>query len=174
MRLVTIDRDSDLPIREVVPVMSAVMADLHEICMDGPWDEPPWPTTAWQSLLADPAVYATVVERAGTPCGFAVGRTVMDEGEVLGIGVVPTARRSGIGGRLAADLLERAATRGAERVFLEVAEPNRAARALYHRLGFHSVGRRRHYYRAPDSAIDALTLAISLGPGAAAALTDGS
>ena len=172
MRSVTIDGDPDLPIREALPVMAAVMASLHEICMDGPWDEPAWPTTAWQSLLADPAVHATVVERAGTPCGFAVGRTVLDQGEVLGIGVLPSARRSGIGGRLAADLLDRAATRGAERVFLEVAEPNGAARALYRRLGFQTIGRRQRYYRSSDSAIDALTLAVSLGPRTAAPLTD--
>ena len=174
MKSLVIDVDADLPIREAVPAMAAVLADLHQICMDGPWDERAWPTTAWQSLLADPAVYATVVEQAGTPCGFAVGRTVADEGEVLGIGVLPSSRRSGIGGRLAADLLDRAATRGAKRVFLEVAEPNRAARVLYHRLGFQGVGRRRRYYRAAESAVDALTLSISLGPKTSTTLTDRS
>ena len=59
-----------------------------------------------------------------------------------------------------------AAARGATRVFLEVAEDNLAARALYERTGFVEAGRRPGYYAAADGGRrDALLLALNLtGP----------
>ncbi len=60
--------------------------------------------------------------------------------------------------------LARAARRGdAKRIFLDVAEDNEAARALYHKLGFVEVGRRKRYYqRVGAEPVDALTLAWTL------------
>ncbi|MFA4893699.1 GNAT family N-acetyltransferase, partial [Brevundimonas sp.] len=56
-----------------------------------------------------------------------------------------------------------AAARGARRLFLEVAEDNEAARALYGRAGFSEAGRRPRYYaRADGSRRDALLLALDL------------
>ena len=52
---------------------------------------------------------------------------------------------------------------GAVRLFLEVAEDNVAARALYERAGFGQIGRRKAYYAAPDGGrTDALVLALDL------------
>jgi len=77
--------------------------------------------------------------------------------------VAPNWQRAGV----AAGLLEglaRAARRGdAKRIFLDVAEDNEAARALYQKLGFAEVGRRKRYYqRAGAEPVDALTLAWTL------------
>ena len=58
-------------------------------------------------------------------------------------------------------LLHEAAARGATEVFLEVAESNAAARALYAKAGAQEVGRRRRYYA--DGA-DALILRMALKP----------
>jgi ribosomal-protein-alanine N-acetyltransferase len=60
--------------------------------------------------------------------------------------------------------LSRAARRGdAKRIFLEVAEDNEAALALYRKLGFVELGRRKRYYeRAGSEPVDALTLALTL------------
>ena len=59
--------------------------------------------------------------------------------------------------------LIRASRRGeARKVFLEVAEDNAAARALYAKLGFQEIGRRRAYYKRPGGAVDALTLGLEL------------
>jgi len=49
-----------------------------------------------------------------------------------------------------------AESRGAESMFLEVRESNRAARALYASRGFEEISRRRGYYRTPVE--DALVL----------------
>ena len=84
-----------------------------------------------------------------------------DEAEILTIAVAPAAHRQGIGAALLAAAMAQAALRGAAAMFLEVAEGNAAARALYAAAGFRQSGRRRRYY--PDGA-DALVLRRSLNP----------
>ncbi|MNE73850.1 ribosomal-protein-alanine N-acetyltransferase [compost metagenome] len=85
-----------------------------------------------------------------------------DEAEILTLAVRPSARRSGLGARLVEAAVVRAAALGAERMFLEVAGDNAAARALYARAGFHEAGRRRGYYaRADGSREDALVLSLN-------------
>lgn len=69
-------------------------------------------------------------------------------------------RRAGAGAALLGALMAEAARRGASEAFLEVAESNAAARALYGRIGATEVGRRRRYY--PGGA-DALVLRVDLG-----------
>lgn len=90
--------------------------------------------------------------------GFIVYRIVADEAEIITIGVAPTARRNGI----AAAMLEIAAAdakkRGAKKIFLEVAENNTAARALYSAAGYTQVGVRPKYY----DGIDAILMARQL------------
>lgn len=94
-----------------------------------------------------------------------MGRTAAGEGEVLTLAVRPAARRSGVGRGLMDGLAAEAARRGAEVLFLEVAEPNWPARALYEAMGAALVGRRRRYY--PDGA-DALVLRLALSSYGAA------
>src|SRR5262245_35948914 len=55
---------------------------------------------------------------------------------VGGMGVVPAARRVGLGERLMREILAAAREAGASEVRLEVLEQNVAARALYEKLGF--------------------------------------
>jgi ribosomal-protein-alanine N-acetyltransferase len=93
------------------------------------------------------------------PLGFALGRVQADQAEILTIAVRPGARGQGVGRALLHGLLAEAAKRGALELFLEVAEPNAAARALYAGAGAKEVGRRRRYYA--DGA-DALVLRLSV------------
>jgi ribosomal-protein-alanine N-acetyltransferase len=87
--------------------------------------------------------------------GFVLARVAADEAEILTLAVMPGARRQGHGGALLSGAMAGAAVRGAAAMFLEVAERNAAARALYARAGFTEAGRRRRYYA--DGA-DALVL----------------
>jgi ribosomal-protein-alanine N-acetyltransferase len=99
--------------------------------------------------------------------GMILARVVADEMEVLTLAVDPTARRRGVGTCLLGTAIAWALSGGAATAFLEVAEDNRAAQALYARAGFLPVGRRPRYY--PNGA-DALILRRLLtGPGATAA-----
>jgi len=89
------------------------------------------------------------------PQGFILARVAADEAEILTLAVLPEARRQGVGGTLLAQAMATAAARGASAMFLEAAEHNAAARALYAAAGFAEAGRRKRYY--PDGA-DALVL----------------
>ncbi|MGH9582329.1 MAG: GNAT family N-acetyltransferase [Bryobacteraceae bacterium] len=78
---------------------------------------------------------------------FASGQGVPAEREILNLAVAPAYRRMGI----ATVLLNHELARGGL-YFLEVRESNRAALALYGKIGFVPAGRRPEYYRAPREA----------------------
>jgi len=72
-----------------------------------------------------------------------------NEGELVDIAVAPEHRQKGLGQLLLAALLAEAQNRGAEQIFLEVRESNKAARGLYEKNGFVPIGRRKKYYKNP-------------------------
>ena len=82
--------------------------------------------------------------------GFIIARTVGVEWEIENIAIAGKARRRGLGTRLLSELLDLARARGAESVFLEVRESNRAARALYEKWSFTEDGQRKKYYKDPE------------------------
>ena len=118
----------------------------------------PWTAEAFADLLGQAGVLVL-----GDADGFILIRVVMDEAEILTLAVRPSARRRGLGAALTRAGAAAAASLGAERLFLEVAEDNDAARSLYEGRGFQVIGRRSGYYAAADGGrIDALVM--SLGP----------
>ncbi len=141
-----------------------VIARMHAAC----FDVEPWSEQDVAELLAMPGAIAVLALKGGEPLGFALARVAAEDCELLSIAVLATARRAGIGCGLLHAVFRRAAAAGAARLFLEVAEDNRAARALYRREGFTRIGRRKGYYRRPNGpAGDAVVLAralAALGP----------
>ena len=127
------------------------LAALHATAFDAPWS-----AVEFAQLLDGPGVFAVA-----EPDGFILIRVVADEAEILTLAVRPEARGAGLGGRLVGQGAVRAAQAGARRLFLEVAETNAAARALYARAGFALIGRRRGYYEGGRT--DALVLGLDLG-----------
>lgn len=105
----------------------------------------PWSAREFADLLSQPGVLAI-----HEPDGFILIRVVLDEAEILTLAVIPTARRLGLARRLVEEGAVVATQAGAARLFLEVAEDNTPARALYDRAGFHQIGRRKAYYAAAD------------------------
>lgn len=131
------------------------LADLHARCFTMPR---PWSRDEFADLLASPHVF--LVSR---PQGFALGRVIAGEAELLTIAVAPQARRTGLGHALMRDFEAKARTLAAQEVFLEVAETNTPARALYRAQGYAEAGYRKSYYQAPNGArIDALILRKTL------------
>lgn len=72
----------------------------------------------------------------GEPVGLANLAVREPDAWVGGIGVVPAARRTGVGEALMRALHEEARERAVERVWLEVIVENTGARALYEKLGY--------------------------------------
>ena len=124
----------------------ALLDALYTECLDEPL------AAAMRArLLASPGMWAALAwigtDAGRAAAGFVMARCVAGEAEIVGIGVTRPRRRSGIGGALLEDAIGRAIALGAEAVFLEVAEDNAAAIALYRAAGFAQVGRRPGYYR---------------------------
>ena len=84
------------------------------------------------------------------------------EAHILNLCVSETYRRNGIGKRLLATLMERAAAAGMTDAFLEVRPSNMGAIRLYLSLGFEQVGMRRGYYQAASGREDAAVLRRTL------------
>ena len=92
---------------------------------------------------------------------------VLDELELLIIGVAKAWQRRGLGRKLLSNLIESA--RGTfVCVHLEVRASNAPARALYDALGFEEVGRRRNYYRTESGREDAILMRLDLAGSAGA------
>jgi [ribosomal protein S18]-alanine N-acetyltransferase len=134
------------------------LAALHARCFAAA--PRPWTAREFEEVLAGPGMFLCAIAE-----GFAVGRVAGPEAELLTLAVDPEARRRGLGRWLVAGFEAEAARRGAVDAYLEVAEGNAAARALYAAAGWTGAGRRRGYYAAPGRpAEDALVLRKALAP----------
>jgi ribosomal-protein-alanine N-acetyltransferase len=141
----------------------ALLAMLHAAAADEPWN-----AAEMAALLASPGVSSLVaMADDGAPAAFILCRLAAGEAEILTLASLPGHRRQGLASALllAAEIL--LSDQGASRLFLEVAEDNTAARALYARAGFHGVGRRRAYYARGQERVDALVLRRDLHGAAA-------
>ena len=84
---------------------------------------------------------------------FIVWRIVVDEAEIISIGVAPSARRTGTASALMQIAEQDLKNNGAHTIFLEVDETNTPAIMLYKKCGFENAGRRPHYYENKHDAI---------------------
>lgn len=140
-----------------------VLAALHAACFEDAWSPQSMlevmgspGVRAWLAVVNAPR---SVAPTGLLPVGFAIARAVTDEAELLSIGVLDKYRRQGLAAQLLAQVIEFVAARGVHKLFLEVAEDNPGAQALYARHGFTRVGRRPDYYRGRDGTMTAaLTL----------------
>lgn len=130
---------------------AAVLAALHAATI-----APPWSTATFATLLGQPGVAGWIATADEEPVGLLLARAVADEAEILTLAVLPHWRRRGVAHRLMEQLLAWATSVDAVRLFLEVAEDNVAARALYERSGFALVGRRNDYYAPGNDALSLL------------------
>ena len=89
-------------------------------------------------------------------------RRIADEAEILTLATHPEAQGAGRATALLAAALDTERAAGATSVFLEVAEDNAAARALYDRAGFIQVAERKDYYKSANGLTTARILRKSL------------
>lgn len=115
------------------------LADLHALCFTTPR---PWREDEFYALLETPGIF--LISHTN---GFALGRIAGPEAELLTIAVHPDTQNAGFGARLMDDFLCKATTLGATDIFLEVAENNGAAMALYVKSGFTKVAKRKQYFK---------------------------
>jgi len=91
--------------------------------------------------------------------GYVVLMPVLDEAELLNIGVAAPQQRKGLGRTMLNEILSLARAKNLRRVFLEVRASNVAALALYRSIGFSGIGVRYGYYQNANCREDAITMA---------------
>ena len=101
-------------------------------------------------------------EDEGAIRSYAVLMPVLDEAELLSIGVATEQQRKGLGRAMLSEILSLARAKNLRRVFLEVSASNVAALALYRSSGFSGIGVRRGYYQNANGSEDAITMACDL------------
>ena len=85
--------------------------------------------------------------------GFIVYRIVVDEAEIITIGVNPEKRRQGIASAMIGIIEKTMQSQGVKKIFLEVASNNIPAQKLYENSGFKVVGLRPKYYDGIDAIL---------------------
>ena len=138
------------------------LARVHATAFETPW------SAADLAVLLDGPGGLALSTGDGTIHGFILIRANSYDAEILTLAVDPAFRRRGLARMLVEGAARLAESQGAEALFLEVAEDNPAAIALYAGLGFDQVGRRRAYYaRKGRDAVDALVMrrALNRRPG---------
>ncbi|TIH19768.1 ribosomal-protein-alanine N-acetyltransferase [Marinifilum sp. JC120] len=122
---------------------------LESLCFAYQWTE-----EQFRLGLEKNAFFVLGYEEQGMLIGYLAYSIVLDEMEVLNLGVHPEFRRKGIGRALMHDLMRRCQEMDMKRGLLDVKESNIPAIGLYESLGFVQVGVRKNYY--PDTREDAL------------------
>lgn len=129
--------------RNKIKNMLNELENLHRAC---------FPTKPWSaSDFAD--LKKSGCDIIASQNGFVVWRVVADEAEIITIGVHPDARKAGIASAMLAIIEADAKKRGATKMFLEVAENNHHARALYEHNGYIQIGMRPKYYDGVDAIL---------------------
>ena len=132
------------------------IAELHAAAFAKGWSGP-----EVEALMVQNGVVAVGAKLGSALLAMTLVRAAAGEAEILSIAVAGEWRGCGLGHRLMEHAMDRAAALRARAMFLEVEAGNTAALALYRRLGFTEVGRRRGYYKHEGGG-DALVMKRSL------------
>ena len=131
----------------------AQIAALEGQCFADPWSE-----RSVASELENPLSLWLVALEDGTVAGYVGSQSVLGEADMMNLAVAPAYRRRGVARALLAALEQALDARQVGSLCLEVRAGNAPAIALYEKLGFREVGRRKNYYRAEHE--DALLMTV--------------
>lgn len=139
------------------------LTDIHAKCFARGWS-----ASEFRNLLAERLVDCLVLRQSSFRAkdqivGFVLARSVLDEAEILTIGVDPDHQRCGCGRQLMEGLMRKLYGDRVAKLFLEVDASNDPALSLYRGLGFEKVGERKGYYTSTnDAASLALIMQVNL------------
>lgn len=117
-----------------------------------------WGADVFANMLEKSATVAAGAFEGTQLCGYVLSQGAGDEAEILMIATHPGMRGLGIGRSLLDALTGLITAKGIAHLFLEVAEDNVPAKALYTRTGFREIGKRPGYYKRATGAVDAVLM----------------
>lgn len=109
----------------------------------------PWSFAAFQTILSDENYIALVLSDKKALLGYCVLLCAGEEADITNVCTAAEARRKGVAAALLTALFQEGNARRIKEYFLEVREGNKAARALYGKMGFQEIGIRKNYYEEP-------------------------
>lgn len=114
----------------------------------------PWSEKSFSDACNTPENIYLVGIVDGEVAGYCGLWTVFGEGNITNMAVSSQYRRQGIAEALMQEMERRGQQKEVTIFFLEVRESNKAARALYQKMGYEQIGVRRHFYeKPPEDAI---------------------
>lgn len=119
------------------------LSDLHKKC----FPNRPWSSDDFRDLKKSGC------EIIMSENSFIVYRTIIDEAEIITIGVDPKMRNQGIASALLAIIEKTLSNQCVKKIFLEVASNNIPGQNLYKKHGFKTVGIRPKYYNGIDAIL---------------------
>ena len=131
------------------------MAALHVQSFERPWD-----ALEMAAHIARDLCFG--VDDNDRLAAFIILSRAADQAEILTLAVAKSAQQQGLGRQLLDGAAEQLRQSRCSEIFLEVAEDNIAAIALYRAAGFEPIGRRPAYYRRAAGRIAAITYAKKL------------
>ena len=109
----------------------------------------PWSRDSYKEAMDSDHAFIMVATESDSCVGFAVFYLTVPESELPDIVVAESHRDKGIGKALLDASLRELTSRGVDTVFLEVRVSNERAKALYEKVGFEEIGRRKYFYSDP-------------------------
>ena len=149
-----VDRLRDASATDVIEAI----VGLETESFTNPWSRD---TLVWELQNSDVTRVHVLRDGQDAIVAFCVCWVIFDELHINTLAVAPDHRRAGVATLLLRHVLAETANEGARRATLEVRASNRAALALYERLGFRVTATRPGYYTNPDE--DALILWLEGG-----------
>lgn len=137
--------------RQIIPATPADLPDLLRLevaCFSAPWTRKMLEAELTGNQFAHFLV-ARDTANGGAIVGSLCFWIVFEEVRLMNLAVAEDSRRRGIGAALVDSALRTGLTQAATRAVLEVRASNRAALALYQRVGFTQVSIRPTYYSHP-------------------------
>lgn len=153
--------DSEFTLRDLAwPDIETLVTLERELFAADAWAGSTW----WAELAGRPRRdYVLAIDRAGELAGYAGLDHGGDVADVMTIAVTSAARGRGLGAALLAEIEERASSRGAQALLLEVRADNAPAIRFYATAGFDVLATRRRYYQPGD--VDAVVMRKLLSGG---------
>jgi ribosomal-protein-alanine N-acetyltransferase len=120
----------------------------------------PWKKHYFSAELSHDISYFYAAEDSGKILGYIIFWLIEETIELHNIAVHEDYTRRGIGSKMMDFLLEIAARKRVEEIFLEVRKSNRAAEKFYKKYRFEKIDCRKNYFNSPKE--DALVYALYL------------
>ena len=147
-------------IREITDPSSSdvkAVADLHALCFEQSWSRDDFVRKCEDRVHR----LFVICDQSRNPIGFVVFSCVLDEAEIVTLGVKPESQGQNVAKNLLKFSFDVLKQSGSTVVFLEVNENNVRAFNLYNSMGFSQIGRRLGYYANPNGEKEnALTMSL--------------